>query len=66
MKLTESLFYYPEHGMLDANTYIIKDHIISLWMSVPASFYSILVSDMKKDGIEPADINFIIQYSFAS
>jgi glyoxylase-like metal-dependent hydrolase (beta-lactamase superfamily II) len=27
MKITESLFYYPENSMLDANTYIIKDQI---------------------------------------
>jgi flavorubredoxin len=25
MKLTDNLYFYPETGMLDANTYIIKD-----------------------------------------
>jgi glyoxylase-like metal-dependent hydrolase (beta-lactamase superfamily II) len=60
MKLTESLFYYPEYGMLDANTYIIKDHINIIVDVGSSQFLQHLIADMKKDGIKPADINFII------
>jgi glyoxylase-like metal-dependent hydrolase (beta-lactamase superfamily II) len=60
MKLTESLFYYPEYGMLDANTYIIKDHITIIVDVGSSQFLQHLIADMKKDGIEPAAINFII------
>ena len=60
MKLTESLFYYPENGMLDANTYIIKDHINIIVDVGSSQFLQHLIADMKKDGIKPADINFII------
>jgi hydroxyacylglutathione hydrolase len=60
MKLTESIFYYPEYGMLDANTYIIKDHINIIVDVGSSRFLQNLLADMKKDGIKPADINFII------
>ena len=60
MKLTKSLFYYPEYGMLDANTYIIKDNINIIIDVGSSQFLQHLIADMKKDGIMPADINFII------
>jgi len=60
MKLTESLFYYPEYGMLDANTYIIKDHINIIVDVGSSQFLQNLLADMKKDSIKPADMNFII------
>ena len=60
MKITENLFSYPEYGMLDANTYIIKDHINIIVDVGSSQFLQHLIADMKKDGINPADINFII------
>ncbi len=26
MKLTKNLYFYPEKGMMDSNTYVIKDN----------------------------------------
>jgi len=60
MKLTESLFYYPEYGMLDANTYIIKDQINIIIDVGSSQFLQNLLADIKKDGIKPEDINFVI------
>lgn len=64
MKLIDSLFYYPEYGMLDANTYIIKDHINIIVDVGSIQFLQNLLADMIKDGIKPADINFIINTHF--
>jgi hydroxyacylglutathione hydrolase len=60
MKLTDSLYYYPEYGMLDANTYIIKDHVNIIIDVGSIQFLRGLLEEMKKDGIKPADINMII------
>jgi len=60
MKLTDSIFYYPESGMLDANTYIIKDHINFIVDVGSSQFLQNLIANMEKDGIKPPDINFII------
>ena len=60
MKLIDSIFYYPESGMLDANTYIIKDHINIIVDVGSSQFLQNLIANMEKDGIKPPDINFII------
>ena len=60
MKLNNSIFYYPESGMLDANTYIIKDHINIVVDVGSSQFLQNLIANMEKDGIKPPDINFII------
>jgi glyoxylase-like metal-dependent hydrolase (beta-lactamase superfamily II) len=60
MKLIDSIFYYPESGMLDANTYIIKDHINIIVDVGSSQFLQNLIANMEKDGIKPPDINLII------
>ena len=60
MKLTDRLFYYNEYGMLDAKTYIIKDHINIIVDVGSAQFLQHLIVDMKKDGIKPTEINCVI------
>ena len=59
MKLTDNLYVYPESGMLDSNTYVIKGDpgvIID-----PGSVQSlpILLEDLGKDGIDPQEISII-------
>jgi glyoxylase-like metal-dependent hydrolase (beta-lactamase superfamily II) len=46
--------------MLDANTYIIKDHINIIVDVGSCQFLPSLIANMKKDTIKPTDINFII------
>ena len=59
MKLTDNLYIYPEKGMLDCNTYVIKDDISVIIDPGSLQFLSQLVGDMFKDGIDPKDINII-------
>jgi len=56
MKLTKNLYFYPEKGMLDCNTYVIKDDISVIVDPGSAQFLSDLVSNLFKDGIDPKDI----------
>jgi hydroxyacylglutathione hydrolase len=60
MKLVNNLFFYPETGMMDSNTYVIKGSpgIIIDPGSPPA--LPARIAGMKKDGIDPIDIGIII------
>ena len=60
MKLTDNLYFYPESGMLDSNTYVIKDDINTIVDPGSAQSLPILVRAMQKDGIKPADISVIL------
>jgi len=59
MKLTKHIYCYPEKGMLDCNTYLIKDEFTLLIDPGSTEFLSVLLADMKQDGINPEDIKFI-------
>jgi len=59
MKITENLYMYPEFGMLDSNTYIIKDHVNIIIDLGSKSLLNNVVREMRKDGIQPEDINYI-------
>lgn len=59
MKLSESLYFFPEKGMMDSNSYVIKDKtsvIIDVGLN---QFLPALVADMRQEGIEPEDIKLI-------
>lgn len=59
MKLTDHLFFYPEKGMLDCNTYIIKgSNTIIIDVGSP-QFLPALVKELNKDGFKPEDIQTI-------
>ena len=59
MKLTDNLYFYPEKGMLDCNTYVIKDDLNVIIDPGSLQFLSQLIGDLFKDGIDPKDINII-------
>lgn len=59
MKLTENLFFYPERGMPGCNTYVIKDDINVIVDPGFESHLQALVQDMRRDGIDPEDIDII-------
>jgi len=59
MKLTDNLYFYPERGMLDCNTYVIKDDLNVVIDPGSTQFLPALVQDLHKDGIDPEDINTI-------
>src|SRR4030042_2124453 len=60
MKLINNLYFYPEQGMLDCNTYVIKGSPGIIIDPGSADFLISRVSGMKKDGIDPADIGIIV------
>lgn len=59
MKLTDNLYFYPEKGMMDCNTYVIKDDVSVIIDPGSVQFLSQLIGDLFKDGIDPKDINII-------
>src|SRR4030042_451258 len=60
MKLTNNLYFYPEQGMLDCNTYVIKGSPGIIIDPGNADFLISRAGGMKKDGIDPADIGIIV------
>ena len=60
MKLANNLYFYPEQGMLDCNTYVIKGSPGIIIDPGNADFLISRAGGMKKDGIDPADIGIIV------
>ena len=59
MKLTKNLYFYPEKGMLDCNTYVIKDDLSIIIDPGLIQFLPALIQDLQNDGIDPKDIDII-------
>ena len=60
MKLIKNLYFYPEKGMMDCNTYVIKDKLSILIDPGLNEFVPALLQDLQKDGIDPKDIDIIM------
>ena len=60
MKLTDSLYMYPEFGMLDSNTYLIKDNVNILVDLGSRQLLKNVLREMKKDGFAPEDIGLVL------
>ena len=59
MKLTKNLYFFSEKGMMDSNTYVIKDKSSLLIDPGLTQFLPALIGEMRQDGIDPKDIKFI-------
>ena len=59
MKLTNNLYFYPEKGMLDCNTYVVRGASSIIIDPGSIQFLPELTQDLHKDGIEPKDIEII-------
>ena len=59
MKLTKNLFYFSEKGMMDSNSYVIKDNQSLLIDPGLTQFLPALIEEMHRDGIDPKDIKLI-------
>ena len=59
MKLIDNLYFYPEKGMLDCNTYVITGNPSIIIDPGLTQFLPALTQDLHKDGIEPEDIDVI-------
>ncbi len=60
MKLTNNLYFYPEQGMLDANTWVIKGTPGVIFDPGSLDFLNQKVRLMKDDGILSGDIGVIL------
>ncbi len=59
MKLTKNLYFYPEKGMMDSNTYVIKDDTSIIIDPGLTQFLPELLQDLQRDGIDPKEIDII-------
>ncbi len=60
MKLMNNLYFYPEQGALDCNTYVIKGDPTIIIDPGSAQFLTALMPDLHKDGIGAKDIDIIV------
>jgi hydroxyacylglutathione hydrolase len=60
MKLLKNLYYYPEKGMMDSNTYVIRDKLSLLIDPGLPDFLPQLLQDLQRDGIDPKTVNIIM------
>jgi hydroxyacylglutathione hydrolase len=60
MKLTNNLYMYPEQGMLDCNTYVIKGSPGVIIDPGSNDFLQTRLDGMQGDGIDPTDIGVIV------
>lgn len=60
MKLANNLYLYPERGLLDCNTYVVKGSPGVIIDPGNADFLSSRLEDMRRDGIEPSGIAVIV------
>lgn len=59
MKIADKLYYYSEYGMLDCNTYLIKDDTTVIIDPGNEAFVNQLTRDIESDDIDPEGINLI-------
>jgi len=60
MKLANNLYLYPEHGMMDANVYVLKGDPGVIFDTGYTGWVVSRIADMKKDGIDPESIGIIL------
>ncbi len=60
MKITDNIFYFPETGMMDCNTYVIKDETTVLIDPGLDQYLPGLLRALEFDGIKPEDIDIIL------
>jgi hydroxyacylglutathione hydrolase len=60
VKITDRIFYYPEHGGLDSNTYVINNGTYTIFD--PGSIESLpqLLAEIENDGINIKEIKTIV------
>jgi glyoxylase-like metal-dependent hydrolase (beta-lactamase superfamily II) len=59
MRLIKNLYFFPEKGMMDSNTYVIKDETSIIIDPGLTQFLPELLQDLLRDGIDPKEIDII-------
>jgi hydroxyacylglutathione hydrolase len=60
MKLGNNLYFYPEQGMLDCNTYVVTGQPGIIIDPGSPDYLDTRMEGLKQDGIDPADIGIIV------
>ncbi len=59
MRIKEGVYWYKEKGLLDANTYVIKDKITVLIDPGLGNYLGRRLEEMQEDGIDPKEVDLI-------
>ena len=59
MRIKKGVYWYKEKGLLDANTYVIKDEITVLIDPGLENYLGRRLEEMREDGIDPKDVDLI-------
>lgn len=59
MRIKEGVYLYREKGLLDANTYVIKDEITVLIDPGLEKYLGRRLEEMQEDGIDPKEVDLI-------
>jgi len=59
MKLANNLYFYPEQGIFDCNTYVITGNPGIIVDPGATAFLPALIDSIQKDGIDPKSLNII-------
>jgi hydroxyacylglutathione hydrolase len=59
MRIKEGVYWYSEKGLLDANTYVIKDEITVLIDPGLENYLGRRLKEMQEDGIDPKEVDLI-------
>ena len=60
MKLVNNLYFYPEQGMLDSNTYVFTGNPGVVCDPGNPDFLPDLLEAMARDGVDPREIGYIV------
>jgi hydroxyacylglutathione hydrolase len=60
MKLSDNLFMYPEQGMMDSNTYVVRGAPGLIIDPGNSNYLPSLIRLMEQDGLSPEDIGTIV------
>lgn len=60
MKLNDYIYYYPESGMIDCNTYLVKDERAIIIDTGFDRNLPVLIDAIKRDGIDPNKTDLIV------
>jgi hydroxyacylglutathione hydrolase len=59
MKLQDSVYWYREKGVLDANTYVIRGEETVLIDPGLGNYLGLLLKELQEDGIDPKEVEVI-------
>jgi hydroxyacylglutathione hydrolase len=59
MRIQNGVYWYKEKGLLDANTYVIKNKITVLIDPGLENYLGLRLEEMQEDGIDPKDVDLI-------